>query len=235
MILQKFVTLLIALFSFSILGSFEEKVPVATTNEITKLQYQRFYEHTQTRLPEWKSTFRRFARQNDIPWALLAAVAYQESKWDHRAVSYTGVKGMMQITLSTAKHIGIVDREDPVQSIQGGAFYLKYLFNKTPAYISNYERWSLALAGYNIGWAHVRDARRLALELKKNPFNWKDFKTVIPKLEDENYYENLTFGYARGKETVQFVDNVMIYYKLLNQSKPRTLLTSRDSNSITFN
>ena len=234
MILQKFMLLLMALFSFTLIGSFEEKIQPVTTKEFSKLQYQRFYEHTQTRLPEWQNTFRHFARQYDIPWALIAAVAYQESKWDHTAVSYTGVKGMMQITSSTAKHIGI-DREDPIQSIQGGAYYLKYLFNKTPAYLSNYERWTLALAGYNMGWAHVRDARRLAIELKKNPYRWKEFRKVIPKLEDEQYFENLTFGYARGKETVQFVDNVMVYYKLLNKTPSRTLVTATDSNSIIFN
>jgi len=235
MILQKFMMLLVALFSFTVIGSFEEKPVPVTTKEISKLEYQKFYEHTQTRLPNWQDHFKKYARQYDIPWALLAAVAYQESKWDETAVSYTGVKGMMQITLQTAEYLGIEDREDPVQSIEGGANYLRYLFDKTPAYLSNYERWTQALAGYNMGWAHVRDARRLAVELRLNPFRWKDFKKVIPKLEDEKYFSKLTFGFARGRETIQFVDNVMVYYKLLNKASAMTLLTSRDSNSILFN
>lgn len=236
MILQKFVMLLIALFSFTVIGSFEEKPMPVTTKDISKIGAQKFYEHTQTRLPVWQEQFKKYARQYHIPWTLLAAVAYQESKWDNSAISHTGVKGLMQITLTTAKHIGIEDREDPIQSIQGGAYYLKYLYNKTPAYLSNYERWTQALAGYNMGWAHVRDARKLAVELKRNPYRWKEFRKVIPKLEDEEHFEKLAFGYARGKETVQFVDNVLIYYKLLSKIQTPTLLTLRDDpNSITFN
>lgn len=227
MILQKFLMLSLALFSFTVIGSYEEKSSPLMTKEISKMQYQKFYEHTQTRLPMWQPLFKKYARANHLPWTLLAAVAYQESKWDETAVSHTGVKGMMQLTLKTAQHLGVEDREDPEQSIQGGAIYLRYLFNKTPAYLSNYERWTQALAGYNIGWAHVRDARRLAAELRKNPYRWKDMKKIFPKLEDEEYFSNLTFGYARGRETVQFVDNVLSYYSLLSTTPKQTLLGAR--------
>lgn len=226
MILQKFLMLLIALFSFTVIGSYEETPAPLMTKDISKFQYQKFYEHTQTRLPQWEALFKEYARKNHIPWTLLAAVAYQESKWDNSAVSYTGVKGMMQLTLKTAKYVGIEDREDAEQSIQGGAFYLRYLFNKTPAYLPNYERWTQALAAYNIGWAHLRDARRLAVELRKNPNRWKDIRKVLPKLENEEHYSKLTFGYARGRETVQFVDNTLVYYKLLTTNPKQTLLTS---------
>lgn len=228
MILQKFMMLLIALFSFRVIGLVEEKPTEIATRNISKLEYQKFYEHTQSRLPEWKKVFKKYAHKYDIPWTLLAAVAYQESKWDQSAVSHTGVKGLMQITLSTAEYIGIEDREDPIQSIQGGAYYLKYLYSKTPLNLSNYERWTQALAAYNMGWAHVRDARRLAIELNHNPYHWKEFKKIIPKLEDEKYHARLSFGFARGRETVQFVDNVLGYYKLLNQTFTLPLLTSRD-------
>lgn len=220
--------LLIALFSFRVIGLVEEKPTENSTKNISKFEYQKFYEHTQTRLPEWKKVFKKYAKEHNIPWTLLAAVAYQESKWNEAAVSHTGVKGLMQITLPTAEYLGIVDREDPVQSIQGGAFYLKYLYSKTATNISNYERWTQALAAYNMGWAHVRDAKRLAIQLNHNPNHWKEFKKVIPKLEDQKYYSQLSFGYARGRETVQFVDSVLGYYKLLNQSFTQPLLTSRD-------
>ena len=228
MIIQKFVMLLLALFSFRVIGLVEEKPNENQAKKITKFEYQKFYEHTQTRLPQYKKVFKKYARQYDIPWTLLAAVAYQESKWDQSAVSHTGVEGLMQITLPTAEYIGIEDREDPIQSIQGGAFYLKYLYAKTPTNIANYERWTQALAAYNMGWAHVRDARRLAIQLNHNPHHWKEFKKIIPKLEDPKYYNQLSFGYARGRETVQFVDSVLSYYKLLNQSITLPLLTSRD-------
>jgi membrane-bound lytic murein transglycosylase F len=228
MITQKILMLLLALFSFTIVGSFEYKSSEFTPKNISKLEYQKFFEHTQTRLPEWQSEFKKYARKYNIPWTLIAAVAYQESKWDESATSHTGVKGLMQITLSTADYLGIDDREDPIQSIQGGAYYLKYLYKKAPKNISNYEKWTQALAAYNMGWAHVRDARHLAAELNHNPYRWKEFKKILPLLEKEKYHSKLSFGYARGRETVQFVDSVLVYYKLLNQNFTQPLLTSLD-------
>ncbi len=218
MFVQNLVMLLVALFSFTVIGSFEDRPRDIQVSQITKLESQKLFEHIQTRLPRWQKVFKKYSRQYNIPWTLIAAVAYQESKWNQQAVSHTGVKGLMQITQSTADYIGIEDREDPIQSIQAGAYYLKYLFSKTPSTISNYERWAQALAAYNIGWAHVRDARRLASELNYNPNRWKEMQKVLPELENEKYYSRLTFGYARGRETVEFVNNVIDYYQLLNKT-----------------
>lgn len=196
--------------------------------QMSPLAHQRFFEHTISRLPKWERLFKRYGKEHGIPWTLLAAVAYQESKWDRSARSHTGVRGLMQITTKTALHLGIDDREDPQQSIKGAAFYLKYLYSKTSKNTSSYERWTQALAAYNMGWAHVRDARKLAAELNYNPSRWYEFKKVIPKLEKEKYFSKLTFGFARGRETVRFVDSVLGYYDLLNSSFTRPLLTSRD-------
>jgi membrane-bound lytic murein transglycosylase F len=196
--------------------------------QMSPLAFQRFLEHSDSRLPKWKKLFKKYAKQHDIPWTLLAAVAYQESKWDHEARSYTGVRGLMQITTKTAEQLGIENREDPQQSISGAATYLKYLYDKTPTNLSSYERWTQALAAYNMGWAHLRDARKLAVILNANPYRWYEFKKVVPKLEEESIYLKLNFGFARGRETVDFVDSVLGYYDLLNYSFTRPLLTSRD-------
>jgi membrane-bound lytic murein transglycosylase F len=228
MMIQNLLMLLLAFFSFTVIGSIEVKSIETPHFEISKFEAQKFFEHTQSRLPQWLKSFQKYAKKYDVPWTLIAAVAYQESKWDHQAVSHTGVKGLMQITRSTAEYIGISDREDPMQSIQGGAYYLKYLYSKTPGNLSNHERWAQALAAYNMGWAHVRDARRLAVEFRYNPNRWKELRLIIPKLEKEKYYSRLTFGYARGRETVEFVDNTIGYYKMLNKIFTQPLLTSRD-------
>ncbi len=196
--------------------------------QMSPLAFSRFFVHTESRLPKWKSMFKKYGREHDVPWTLLAAVAYQESKWDQQARSYTGVRGLMQITTKTAQHLGIEDREDPRQSIKGAAFYLRYLYDKTPKSASSYERWTQALAAYNMGWAHLRDARKLAVSLKRNPFRWYEFKKIVPLLEQEEYYSKLSFGFARGRETVEFVDSVLGYYELMKNSFTQPLLTSRD-------
>lgn len=188
------------------------------THELSNFESEKFYQHIDSRLPSYKRYFKKYSDKHLIPWTLIAAVAYQESKWNEDAVSYTGVKGLMQLTTKTAQHLGIQDREDPYQSIKGGSFYLKYLFDKTPRTINSKQRWALALAAYNIGWGHLQDARALAVKLKKNPNKWSDLKSVLPKLEQTHYHIQLNHGYARGTETVDFVNKVFGYYSLLNNA-----------------
>ena len=192
------------------------------------IEQRRFQKDISQKLPKWKNLFEKSAKKNHIPWTLLAAVAYQESKWDEEARSYTGVRGLMQITTKTAQRLGIEDRKDPVQSIEGGAFYLKYMYDKTSKNLAPYERWAQALAAYNIGWAHLRDACHLAAKLNKNPQRWLQFKTILPLLENDRYLPELAFGSARGEETVEFVDQVFGYTEVLNNSFTRRLLTSQD-------
>lgn len=216
--------ILLALLSASVTGVGEPPIiPVfhpelRYVHKLNAFEFRKFQDHTLTRLPIYKKIFKKYSEKHQIPWTLLAAVAYQESKWDEKAVSYTGVKGLMQLTQKTAEHIGIEDREDPYQSIQGGSFYLKYLYDKTSKKMSPDQRWAHALSAYNIGWGHLRDAHRLALKMQKNPTRWKDLKTVLPLLEEDAYLEELRYGSARGRETVDFVDNVFKYYKMLNST-----------------
>ncbi len=209
---------LLALFSTST-AALNDQLPIFNVDyALSTYEYQKFVEHTESRLPYYLKSFKKYAAKYKVPWTLIAAVAYQESKWNEAAKSHTGVKGLMQLTSKTAEHLGVDDREDPYQSIQGGAMYLKYLYDKTPHKLHSKQRWALALAAYNIGWGHLRDAHYLALRLKKNPYNWAQFKRVLPKLENQLYYSKLSFGYARGNETVAFVDKVFNYYSLMNDT-----------------
>lgn len=185
-------------------------------DDLTIQEQLKFETHSQTRLPTYKKYFKQYSELYNIPWTLLAAVAYQESKWNNSAVSHTGVKGLMQITAKTAEHIGIEDRENPLESIKGAAYYLRYLYEKTPEHLLTTQRWALALAAYNIGWGHIRDAYRLAHRLNLNANSWEDLREVLPKLEEKEFYSDLAYGFARGNETVDFVENVFGYFNVLN-------------------
>lgn len=189
--------------------------------DMNRYEYVKFQEHIQTRLPNYRKYFEKYAEKYDIPWTLVAAVAYQESKWDETAVSHTGVRGLMQLTEQTAEHLGVHDRENPLQSIQGGTHYLKYLFDKTVVLahgLSETQRWIQALCAYNLGWGHLKDMHRVAARLKRNAYDWDDLRVVLPKLRDEKFTPVLRYGFARGNETVDFVENVFIYYRLLNDT-----------------
>lgn len=176
---------------------------------------QRFQYHVQTRLPLYREQFEQAAKQYGVPWTLLAAQAYQESRWDRHAKSPTGVRGLMMLTRNTASSLGIKNRLDPDKSIDGGARYVAYLKKQINQNISKQDRTWFALAAYNVGLGHVRDAQKLAVKLEKNPHSWKELKTVLPLLSNKTYYQNLQYGYARGREPVQYVKRIRAYHALL--------------------
>ena len=141
-------------------------------------------------LPEYRSTFQRAQVATGVDWRLLAAIAYQESQWDPFATSETGVRGLMQITEDTAKHLGVADRLNPTAAVLGAARYVRDLKAKLPPRIAEPDRTWLALAAFNIGLAHLEDARVLAQKQKLNPDLWSDVKKVLPLLALPEYYED---------------------------------------------
>ncbi len=90
-----------------------------------------------------------------------------------------------------------------------------------PARIAEPDRTWLALAAFNIGFAHLEDARILAQKQKLNPDLWSDVKKVLPLLALPEYYADAKFGYARGGMPVAFVDRVRSYYDILVRQEAR--------------
>ncbi|MEM1081921.1 MAG: membrane-bound lytic murein transglycosylase MltF, partial [Pseudomonadota bacterium] len=99
-----------------------------------------FMQQMRERLPLYRELFEVTAAEQDLDWRLLAAIGYQESHWDPEAVSPTGVRGLMMLTQQTARQIGIDDRLDPAQSIDGGARYLNSIINRLPDRIQHPDR-----------------------------------------------------------------------------------------------
>lgn len=182
------------------------------TSAMSRADLERLKTLSNSRLPFYKSLFHDVGRENRISPALVAAVSYQESQWDPNATSFTGVKGLMMLTRDTAEHLGIADRTDPEQSVWAGVSYLKRLYSKTPAHLGSRERWFLALAAYNVGWGHLQDAQKIAIELNLNPESWHDLREVLPLLASPKWSDFLTYGPARGHEPVQFAERVMGFF-----------------------
>ncbi len=160
-------------------------------------------------LPDLKPLFEKYAQE--IDWRLLAAISYQESHWDAQATSPTGVRGLMMLTKNTAQSLGLTDRTDAEQSISGGARYLQDMMAKVPETVPEEERIWFALAAYNMGYAHMIDARALTAKTKGNPDSWSDVKQRLPLLSQKPYYSKLTYGYARGHEAYAYVENIRKY------------------------
>ena len=167
--------------------------------------------------PVYKPSFEQAAAQTDLDWRLLAAVSYQESHWNKRATSPTGVRGLMMLTQDTAKTVGVDNRLDPDKSIVGGASYLRSLIDKLPKRITEPDRTWLALAAYNLGYGHLEDARVITQRQGGDPDNWHNVKERLPLLSKKKWYKNTKFGFARGYEAKIFVRNIRRYYNTLVQ------------------
>ncbi|WII72415.1 membrane-bound lytic murein transglycosylase MltF [Bdellovibrio sp. 22V] len=187
-------------------------------SQLDKRDISRFFKKIRTTLPTYKQAFKNAGDEHRLPWQLIASVAYQESHWNPDARSFTGVRGLMQLTTETADHVGIEDRTDPLQSIWGGSKYLRYLLDKTPKHLNHKDRLALALAAYNVGLAHLKDAQKLAEKMGRNPNSWRHLREVLPLLADPDYADELEYGPARGYETVDFVERVKSFYNLMNSA-----------------
>ncbi|HID49376.1 MAG TPA: membrane-bound lytic murein transglycosylase MltF [Chromatiales bacterium] len=173
-----------------------------------------YLRHIQRRLPNYQELFQEAADKNDLDWRLLAAVGYQESHWNPLAVSPTGVRGLMMLTRVTAAQLGIKKRTDAAQSIQGGARYLRILFDQF-SQVPEPDRTWLALAAYNVGYGHVKDAQKITAQRGGDPETWMDVKQSLPLLSKRKWYSKTRHGYARGNEPVRYVENIRSYYDIL--------------------
>ncbi|GAA6612853.1 membrane-bound lytic murein transglycosylase MltF [Klebsiella pneumoniae] len=190
------------------LARLEEKY-LGHGNDFDYVDTRTFLRAVENILPEVQPLFEKYARE--IDWRLLAAIAWQESHWDPQATSPTGVRGMMMLTRNTAQSLGLTDRTDAAQSIDGGMRYLQDMMDKVPDSIPKDERIWFALAAYNMGYAHMLDAMALTRKQKGNPNSWADVKLRLPLLSQKPYYSKLKYGYARGHEAYAYVENIRKY------------------------
>ena len=187
----------------------------APSDRLDRVGMTQFMRQVRERLPPLIPIFQDVANAYDMDWRLLAAVGYQESHWDPEASSYTGVRGIMMLTQRTARQMGLTDRLDPQQSIDGGARYLLRLRGRVPDRIPEPDRTWMALAAYNMGFGHLEEARVLTEEQGGDPDAWQDVESRLDLLSQEAWHSRTRYGYARGYEARKFVQNIQSYYETL--------------------
>jgi len=174
-----------------------------------------FLRHFDSRLPRYRAMFEDAGDQWGLDWRLLAAVGYQESHWRSHAVSPTGVRGIMMLTLATAEYLNIPDRMDPQSSIYGGAEFLARQTERIPDTVDEPDRTWMALAAYNVGFNHIKDAMQIVEWQGGDPNTWVDVSKALPLLANQRWYSRVQYGYARGWEPVLYVNNIRNYYNII--------------------
>ncbi|MFH2047723.1 MAG: membrane-bound lytic murein transglycosylase MltF [Pseudomonadota bacterium] len=179
-----------------------------------------FYVMLRTRFPIYSQFIKEASATYGFDWRLITAMAYQESRFDPFAQSHAGAYGFMQITPETAFSLGLGSIFDPEQNIHAGVRYLNKLY-KYYRLKSKPDRLFISLAAYNIGQGHISDAMDLAILMKINPYSWASISKVLPLLSEQKYYSKAKFGYCRGSEAVNYVNQIMHYYEILKKDAIR--------------
>lgn len=147
-------------------------------------------------------------------WQILASIAWQESNFIADIVGWSGARGLMGIMPSTGKIFGAskADLLNPSISVRVSVDCLKATEASFRDVVDLEQRIKMTLAGYNAGYAHVQDARRLARKYGSDPNRWDDnVEKYILLKSDPKYYSDpvCKYGYLRGRETYKYVREVI--------------------------
>ena len=145
--------------------------------------------------------FRKYGKQYNLDWMLMAAQGYQESRLDQQARSHVGAIGVMQVMPATGKDLGVGDIHQVDPNIHAGVKYIRFMIDRYFAGepMSELDKGLFAFAAYNAGPGRIRQLRRDAESRGLNPNVW--FNNV-ERVAAERI----------GRETVTYVSNIYKYY-----------------------
>lgn len=163
-------------------------------------------------LSPYDALFKRVAAKYGFPWSLIAAQAYQESRFNPRASDQLGAKGLMQIMPTTARELKVKGSLfNPEINVDAGARYMRAMRNRfTRKNIDSPDDFCFSLASYNGGYGHVLDARRLAQRLRLDDDRWFDnVEKAMEKLKEPRHYERARYGFCHGDMINDYVRDIM--------------------------
>lgn len=176
-------------------------------------RYQEGRLRTVDRLSPYDPIVRKLAERADRDWRMVVAQMYQESRFDPRAQSFAGARGLMQVLPRTARQMGVSNLYEPENGIRAGISYLGWLEERFPRDLPFDQKIYFTLAAYNAGHGHVRDARNLAARLGKDPDLWfGNVEIAMLMLSQPEHYRQARFGYVRGREPVNYVREIRERY-----------------------
>lgn len=190
----------------------KEENYLLSSRSVKRHVYASFLNRSKGIISNYDRYFQTYAGMARMDWRLMAAQCYQESCFDPNAKSWAGACGLMQIMPATASYLGLpMSRiHDPEANIAAAAKYMSELQQDFSDIGDPGQRILFALASYNGGKAHVRDAMALTRKNGGNPHNWGEVSQYILKLSQPAYYHDpvVKHGYMRGSETAGYVERI---------------------------
>ncbi len=170
------------------------------------------------KISHYDNLFKKYAKEIDWDWRLLASLAYTESNFDTTAVSWAGARGLMQLMPSTARAMGMPagKEQNAEESVKAAVKYIG-MTAQSFKHLPEKERINFVLASYNSGIGHVLDAMALAEKYGKDKNVWRDNveKYILLKANEEYFTDPVCkYGYFRGTETYNFVREITERFEL---------------------
>ena len=169
------------------------------------------------RLSPYDDIIKKYAKELNWDWRLLASMIYQESRFNPKTISWAGAEGLMQMMPATAKRFNLTEPFNPDDNIRAGVEFLKWIEKQfDDEGISEEEKAKFMLASYNVGLGHVFDARKLAKKYGKDKNKWSvNTDTFIILKANPTYYHDpvVKHGYCRGREPYNYVRIILERYE----------------------
>lgn len=196
-------------------------------NVLRKKYFEQSRQMAQYYDPEWQyqsmgaispydEIIRSVADSMELNWLLLTAMIAQESSFNPNSKSWAGAIGLMQIMpqfVDSTEYEDYRELYDPLTNIKLGARVIKENLEHYSYIDSTEQQWAFALATYNVGQGHMADARRLTIDQNKDPNDWDAVSNSLIKLMQRRHYQKARYGFARGIEPVQYVEEIMNRYR----------------------
>lgn len=191
----------------------KQEQQLLTSGMVTRHVYPWMLSAEKGQVSTYDPLFKKYASTAGVDWTMLAAQCYQESCFDPKAHSWAGACGLMQIMPSTADHLALPRNRiyEPEPNIAAAARYIRELMNEFKDISNPAERIKFALAAYNGGYFHIRDAMALTKKYGGISQRWSDVKQYVLALMKPAYYNDpiVKYGYMRGQETANYVDMII--------------------------
>ena len=175
---------------------------------------QREHRVTGGELSRYDELVKSAAEADGFDWRLIVSQMYQESGFDPQQISFAGARGLLQVMPRTAEELGVdPDRlAEPAVGIDAGVRYLAWSRDRFPDLPPGEQLW-FALASYNAGYGHVRDARRLARQLGLDGSQWfGNVEVAMRRLGEPQYASEAAYGYVRGSGVARYVSDIRNRY-----------------------
>ncbi len=203
---------------------------------LRKILYEKYFTSTRflgpdestalsDRLSRHDPLIAHYAEKAGFDWRLIAALIFEESRFDPTRRSAQGAWGLMQVRRIAARQVGVADYRSLEGNLEAGVKYLRFLIGKFPDAVAR-DRLAFALSGYLLGPRRVRDAQRLARVLGDDPNRWEGaVERALPLLEDPKYYRKIKAEFTPGSRAVAYTNAILKRYKLYTRYIPRSMRT----------